>query len=105
MPSQAVLRWFASFAPHPVAVSWRERLRSCFGALLGIAATGAAMHWLFGPQARIPLLIAPTAAAAWRLLERHRIKALPVIDKMRPASANPDAAIEDGLERAAHPLH
>lgn len=64
MPSQAVLRWFASFAPHPVAVSWRERLRSCFGALLGIAATGAAMHWLLGTQAQIPFLIAPMGASA-----------------------------------------
>jgi len=64
VPSQAVLRWFASFAPHPVAVSWRERLRSCFGALLGIVATGAAMHWLLGPQAQIPFLIAPMGASA-----------------------------------------
>jgi CBS domain-containing membrane protein len=62
--SQAVLRWFASFAPHPVAVSWRERLRSCCGALLGIAATGASMHWLLGPQAQVPFLIAPMGASA-----------------------------------------
>ncbi|KAA0087947.1 HPP family protein [Paraburkholderia sp. T12-10] len=64
VPSQAVLRWFASFAPHPVSVSWRKRLRSCFGALLGIAATGASMHWLLGPQAQIPFLIAPMGASA-----------------------------------------
>lgn len=64
MPNQAVLRWFASFVPHPIAVSWRERLRSCFGALLGIAATGASMHWLLGPQAQIPFLIAPMGASA-----------------------------------------
>lgn len=62
--SQAVLRWFASFAPHPLAVSWRERLRACIGALLGIAATGASMHWLLGPQAQIPFLIAPMGASA-----------------------------------------
>jgi CBS domain-containing membrane protein len=64
VPSQAVLRWFTSFAPHPLAVSWRERLRSCFGALLGIAATGASMHWLLGPQAQVPFLIAPMGASA-----------------------------------------
>lgn len=64
MPSQAVLRWFASFAPHPIAVSWRERLRACFGALLGIAATGASMHWLLGPQTQVPFLIAPMGASA-----------------------------------------
>ena len=64
MPSQAVLRWFASFAPHPIAVSWRERLRACLGALLGIAAMGASVHWLLGPAAQIPYLIAPMGASA-----------------------------------------
>lgn len=64
MPSQAVLRWFASFAPHPIAVSWRERLRACLGALLGIAAMGASVHWLLGPAAEIPYLIAPMGASA-----------------------------------------
>ena len=64
MPSQAVLRWFASFAPHPIAVSWRERLRACIGALLGIAAMGTSVHWLLGPQAQIPYLIAPMGASA-----------------------------------------
>jgi CBS domain-containing membrane protein len=59
-----VLRWFASFAPHSIAVSWRERLRACLGALLGIAAMGAAVHWLLGPQAEIPYLIAPMGASA-----------------------------------------
>lgn len=59
-----MLRWFASFAPHPIAVSWRERLRACLGALLGIAAMGASVHWLLGPQAQIPYLIAPMGASA-----------------------------------------
>jgi CBS domain-containing membrane protein len=58
------LRWFASFTPQPIAVSWRERLRACLGALLGIAATGASMHWLLGPQAQVPFLIAPMGASA-----------------------------------------
>ncbi|MGN6231146.1 MAG: HPP family protein [Trinickia sp.] len=64
MPSQAVLRWFASFAPHPIAVSWRERLRASLGALLGIAAMGASVHWLLGPEAVVPYLIAPMGASA-----------------------------------------
>lgn len=64
VPSQAVLRWFASFAPHPIAVSWRERLRACLGALLGIAAMGASVHWLLGPEAETPYLIAPMGASA-----------------------------------------
>ncbi|PMS16622.1 hypothetical protein C0Z18_22535 [Trinickia dabaoshanensis] len=64
VPSQAALRWFASFAPQPIAVSSRERLRACLGALLGIAATGASMHWLLGPQAQVPFLIAPMGASA-----------------------------------------
>ncbi len=59
-----MLRWFASFAPHPIAVSSRERVRACFGALLGIAAMGASVHWLLGPQAEIPYLIAPMGASA-----------------------------------------
>jgi CBS domain-containing membrane protein len=59
-----VLHWFASFAPHPIAVSWRERLRACFGALMGIAAMGASVHWLLGPQAEVPYLIAPMGASA-----------------------------------------
>ena len=59
-----MLRWFASFAPHPIAVSWRERLRACLGALLGIAAMGASVHWLLGPAAQIPYLIAPMGASA-----------------------------------------
>jgi CBS domain-containing membrane protein len=60
----AAIRWFASFVPGPVAVQWPERLRSCVGALLGIAFTGGAMHALLGPAASIPFLIAPMGASA-----------------------------------------
>jgi CBS domain-containing membrane protein len=60
----ALLRWLASFFPAPVAVGWRERLRSCVGALIGIAATGASMHFLLGPDTRIPFLVAPMGASA-----------------------------------------
>ncbi|REE20180.1 CBS domain-containing membrane protein [Paraburkholderia sp. BL27I4N3] len=64
MSRYAFIRWLASFAPHPMAVRWPERLRSCLGALLGIAFTGGTMHVLLGPAANIPLLVAPMGASA-----------------------------------------
>jgi len=60
----ALIRWLSSFAPHPIAVRWPERLRSCLGALLGIAFTGGTMHVLLGTAANIPLLVAPMGASA-----------------------------------------
>jgi CBS domain-containing membrane protein len=45
-------------------VKWPERLRSCLGALLGIAFTGGSMLLLLGPSASIPLLVAPMGASA-----------------------------------------
>jgi CBS domain-containing membrane protein len=62
--SYAVIRWFSSFIPSHIAVRWPERLRSCLGALLGIALTGGTMHVLLGPAANIPLLVAPMGASA-----------------------------------------
>jgi CBS domain-containing membrane protein len=64
LSSHAVIRWFSSFIPSPIAVRWPERLRSCLGALLGIAFTGGTMHVLLGPAANIPLLVAPMGASA-----------------------------------------
>ncbi|MFL9918219.1 HPP family protein [Paraburkholderia fungorum] len=64
MSRDALIRWFSSFAPHPIAVRWPERFRSCLGALLGIAFTGGTMHVLLGPAANIPLLVAPMGASA-----------------------------------------
>jgi CBS domain-containing membrane protein len=60
----AVVRWLLRFAPHPVAIGWPERFRSCVGALLGIAFTGGSMHVLLGADAMIPLLVAPMGASA-----------------------------------------
>jgi CBS domain-containing membrane protein len=57
-------RWLASFVPGPVALGWPGRLRSCIGALIGIAFTAGAMEWLIGPSANIPWLVAPMGAAA-----------------------------------------
>jgi len=60
----ALARWLLAFIPNSVAVPWRERIRSCVGALVGIAVTGASMHWLLGGDASIPLLVAPMGASA-----------------------------------------
>jgi CBS domain-containing membrane protein len=56
--------WLTSFMPHPGAPQWRERVRRAAGALLGIAFTGVATHWLFGRAGDIPMLVAPMGASA-----------------------------------------
>ena len=45
-------------------MAWQERLRSCLGALLGIAFTGALTHFLLGSSGNIPMLVAPMGASA-----------------------------------------
>ncbi len=64
MTRLALYRWLARFAPAPVTLRWRERLRSGVGALLGIALTGALSHWLLGNASTIAWLIAPMGASA-----------------------------------------
>ena len=59
-----VLRWLTRFAPPRVAVKWRERLRAGFGALFGIAVTGAVAHRMLGSDPGVPYLIAPMGASA-----------------------------------------
>ena len=59
-----LLSWMKSFWPRPMAVNWQERLRGCIGSLIGIAVTGIATRWLLGPDANLPLLIAPMGASA-----------------------------------------
>ena len=56
--------WLRGFIPGPVAVNATERLRACCGALLGILLTGLVSHWVLGPGAPLPLLIAPMGASA-----------------------------------------
>ncbi|GLU35075.1 HPP family protein [Trinickia caryophylli] len=60
----AFVRWLLSFTPAAVNIPWRERARSCVGALIGIGITGASMHWLLGADTRVPLLVAPMGASA-----------------------------------------
>jgi CBS domain-containing membrane protein len=57
-------RWLVSFKPLPVAIGWPERLRSCLGALIGIAFTGGLMFVWLGNDSALPLLVAPMGASA-----------------------------------------
>lgn len=64
-PSRRTLRqWLHSFMPHPMTLGWRERLRSCAGALVGIATVGVTMRLLPGVPGLVPLLVAPMGASA-----------------------------------------
>ncbi|MDN7589493.1 HPP family protein [Burkholderia seminalis] len=64
-PSRRTLRqWLHSFLPHPMSLGWRERLRSCMGALVGIATVGVTMRLLPGVPGLVPLLVAPMGASA-----------------------------------------
>jgi CBS domain-containing membrane protein len=56
--------WLSTFWPRPMAVAWRERLRGCVGAAIGIAVTGFVTRWALGGDANLPLLIAPMGASA-----------------------------------------
>ncbi|WP_186090539.1 HPP family protein [Burkholderia gladioli] len=56
--------WLLGFAPSPVTLGARERLRSCLGALVGIACVGISMRLLPGIPEAVPLLVAPMGASA-----------------------------------------
>jgi CBS domain-containing membrane protein len=58
--------WLRRFVPAPVAIGWRERLRACCGAMLGVFVAGWLLHWGWpdgGPR-HMALLIAPLGASA-----------------------------------------
>jgi CBS domain-containing membrane protein len=57
-------QWLLSFVPIPMTLGWNERLRSCLGALVGIATVGVTMRFLPGVHGLIPLLVAPMGASA-----------------------------------------
>ncbi|WP_423394265.1 HPP family protein [Burkholderia sp. LMG 21824] len=63
-PRRTLRQWLHSFVPHPMSLGWRERLRSCTGALVGIATVGVAMRLLPGVPGLVPLLVAPMGASA-----------------------------------------
>ncbi|AFJ88498.1 Putative transmembrane protein [Burkholderia sp. KJ006] len=47
-----------------MTLGWRERMRSCTGALVGIATVGVTMRLLPGVPGLVPLLVAPMGASA-----------------------------------------
>ncbi|SDO81153.1 CBS domain-containing membrane protein [Ralstonia sp. 25mfcol4.1] len=54
--------WLRTFVPMPIAASWRERLKSCLGALIGLALTEwICRQFLLGFN---PWFIAPMGASA-----------------------------------------
>ncbi|HDR9000725.1 TPA: HPP family protein [Burkholderia vietnamiensis] len=63
-PRRTLRQWLYSFIPHPMTLGWRERMRSCTGALVGIATVGVTMRLLPGVPGLVPLLVAPMGASA-----------------------------------------
>ncbi|CAG9190202.1 CBS-domain-containing membrane protein [Burkholderia vietnamiensis] len=63
-PRRRLRQWLHSFIPHPMTLGWRERMRSCTGALVGIATVGVTMRLLPGVPGLVPLLVAPMGASA-----------------------------------------
>jgi CBS domain-containing membrane protein len=58
--------WLRRFVPAPISIGWRERIRACCGAMLGVFVAGWLLHWGWpdgGPQ-HLALLIAPLGASA-----------------------------------------
>ncbi|WP_179402021.1 HPP family protein [Burkholderia guangdongensis] len=65
LASRRTLRqWLHSFVPIPMTLGWYERMRSCLGALVGIATVGVTMRIVPGVHGLIPLLVAPMGASA-----------------------------------------
>jgi CBS domain-containing membrane protein len=61
-----IVPWLRRFVPAPLAIGWRERVRACCGAMLGVFAAGWLLHWGWpdgGPQ-HLALLMAPLGASA-----------------------------------------
>jgi CBS domain-containing membrane protein len=57
--------WLQAWLPQPVSVGWRERVRACCGALLGIFLTGLLTTYLFSAgETDIIWLISPIGATA-----------------------------------------
>src|SRR5690606_22752377 len=60
----ALRDWFTAFLPARSTADRSERIRACFGALLGIFVTGITSYWLIGSTPQLPMLIAPLGASA-----------------------------------------
>jgi CBS domain-containing membrane protein len=62
--SPSFVLWLRSFLPSAIHVSSKERLRSCIGALIGIALTAGLTRLALGSSSSLPLLVAPMGASA-----------------------------------------
>jgi CBS domain-containing membrane protein len=62
--SPSFILWLRSFLPSAIHVSSKERLRSCIGALIGIALTAGLTRLALGSTSSLPLLVAPMGASA-----------------------------------------
>lgn len=56
--------WMRGFSPEPIAVNYKERLRACIGAFIGILLTSLLTYFIEGNASSIPYLIAPMGASA-----------------------------------------
>ena len=65
-PATPVRQWLRRFVPAPLAIGWRERVRACCGAMLGIFVAGCLLHWVWpdGGPLHLALLMAPLGASA-----------------------------------------
>jgi CBS domain-containing membrane protein len=62
--SPSFILWLRSFLPAEIHVSSKERLRSCVGALIGIALTAGLTRLALGADSSLPMLVAPMGASA-----------------------------------------
>jgi CBS domain-containing membrane protein len=60
----SVRNWFFRLTPAAIHINNKERLRSCLGALLGIALTAGLTRLAVGANSSLPLLLAPMGASA-----------------------------------------
>ena len=59
-----VRNWLFRYTPAAIHINNKERLRSCLGALLGIALTAGLTRLAVGANSSLPLLLAPMGASA-----------------------------------------
>lgn len=60
----SVRNWLFGYTPAAIHLNNKERLRSCLGALIGIALTAGLTRLAVGANSSLPLLLAPMGASA-----------------------------------------
>lgn len=61
---EAIKPWLKTFLPAPVMVDRIERMRAGSGMMIGILLTSVLTRLMLGPNANVPLLMAPVGASA-----------------------------------------